>query len=72
MAIHAAQPLDGSMCLQAVSQDRNALGIAAAAALELDIENVAIDQIKADLRGANTLGLVSLVLIHFTSFLSGF
>ena len=70
MALNALEPLDGSTGLQAVGQDGNALGVASAAALELHIENMTVDDIKADLLGADPLGLESKVLIHNNLFLS--
>ena len=72
MAIDAAQALNSCVCLHAVCQDGNALGVASAAALELDVEYVAVDEIKADLGSANALGLVGIMLIHDNMFLSRF
>ena len=64
MALHTAQSLDGGTGLQAVSQNGDTLRITPAAALEFDIENMAVDEVEADFRGADALGLEGVMLIH--------
>lgn len=64
MAFHALQALDGCPGFQAVRQNGHALGVASAAAHELDIENVTVDQVKANFGCADPLGLVGVVFIH--------
>lgn len=64
MAFHTLQAFDGCPGFQAVRQNGHALGIASAAAHELDIENVTVDQVEANFGCADPLGLVGVVFIH--------